>query len=285
MAVFFSCHRSFKAKKTPDNNSTRINKDEEERLKKRKELQQHEYEKNLVLNDVLREALQIAYQNIEKNTFFKKYEIIPDNIPVKVEINLDFHFTETYPHLIIKRWTIGTIYIDIFSKNDNHFKKVLSHEQWLMTYKNDSIRDINGDGLKDFVVNWEGASGCCLKDFSDVYLLRKDKKTFSPYFEFINPTFSPEEKIIRGICYGHPGETEMYKYKWNGEKVDTLEYVSYERYENEKTGRILITTDLPYKNQSKIIKILNYIPDEYETINNYDWFTGDYLKKLNISNN
>ena len=77
----------------------------------------------------------------------------------------------------------------------------------------------------------------------------------------------------------------MYKYKWNGEKVDTLEYVSYERYENEKTGRILITTDLPYKNQSKIIKILNYVPDEYETINDYDWFTGDYLKKINISNN
>ena len=41
-------------------------------------------------------------------------------------------------------------------------------------------------------------------------------KTISNNFEFINPTFSPKEKIIRGVCYGHPSETEMYKYKWNG---------------------------------------------------------------------
>ena len=194
MTVFFSCHRSFKAKKTPDNNSTRINKDEEERIKKRKELRQHEYEKNLVLNDVLREALQIANQNIEKNTFYKKYKIVPANIPVKVEINLDFHFTKTFPHLIIKRWTPGTIYIDIFSKNDNHFKKVISREQWLMTYKNDTIRDINGDGLKDFVVNWEGSSGCCLKDYSDVYFLRKNKKHSRLFLILSIPPFLPAKK-------------------------------------------------------------------------------------------
>ena len=45
----------------------------------------------------------------------------------------------------------------------------------------------------------------------------------------INPTFSPKEKIIRGVGYGHPGETEMYKYKWNGNTIDTMEYVYFER--------------------------------------------------------
>jgi len=80
-----------------------------------------------------------------------------------------------------------------------------------MEYINDTIRDINGDGFNDFVVNWYGSNGCCLKAFSNVYLLRPDKKIFSNNLEFINPTFSPTEKIIRGVCYGYPGETEMYK--------------------------------------------------------------------------
>ena len=49
---------------------------------------------------------------------------------------------------------------------------------------------------------------------TDNMLIHRDNllalNTFSKNFEFINPTFSPKEKIIRGICYGHPGETEMY---------------------------------------------------------------------------
>ena len=124
--------------------------------------------------------------------------------------------------------------IDIYSNNGKKFKKILSHKEWTLTYVNDAIRDINGDGLKDFVVNSYGATGCCLKAFSDIYLLKKDKKEFSKGFEFINPTFSPEEKVIRGVEYGHPGQTEIYKYKWNGEVVDTLEYVYYDTDEEGK---------------------------------------------------
>ena len=131
-----------------------------------------------------------------------------------------------------------------------------------------------GDGLNDFVVNWYGSTGCCLKAFSNVYLLRQDKKAFSENFEFINPTFSPKEKIVRGVCYGHPGETEMYKYKWNGEKVDTLEYVSYERNEKGKTGKVIISTDRPYGEKFKTLKVLNSVPTEYKKIEGYDWFTG-----------
>lgn len=144
-----------------------------------------------------------------------------------------------------------------------------------MTYVNDTIRDINGDGLNDFVVNWYGSSGCCLKAFSNVYLLHSDKKTFSINFEFINPTFSPKEKIIRGVCYGHPSDTEMYKYKWNGEVVDTLEYICYEKDDKgNKTGKIIISTDVPYGKKFKVIKRLNSVPYEYTSIEGYDWFTG-----------
>ena len=118
-----------------------------------------------------------------------------------------------------------------------------------------AIQNINRDLLKDFVVNWYGNTGCCLKAFSNVYLLRTAQKTFSNNFEFINPTFSPKEKIIRGICYGHPGETEMYKYKWNHEKVDTLEYISDEKNEQgAKIGKVIVAADQPHGSNLKILK-------------------------------
>ncbi|WKL47900.1 hypothetical protein Q1W71_23495 [Flavobacterium pectinovorum] len=247
---------------------------EKERLEKRAEIEKQYEIDSLRLEKVLTDALRIAEQNGEKNKFKKTYKVSPD---IEVELDLDNHFTKDYPHLIVRRHgdDIDDFCIDIYSKVNRKFEKVISHRQWAITYTSDTIKDINGDGLKDFVVNWYGASGCCLKAFSDIYLLRKDQKTFSNSFEFINPTFSPKEKIIRGVEYGHTGETEIYKYQWNGEKVDTLEYVYYDtNKEGKKTGKIIISEKRAYSKNKKDIKKLNSIPAEYTKIEGYDWFTG-----------
>lgn len=99
---------------------------------------------------------------------------------------------------------------------------------------------------------------------------------FSGSFEFINPTFSPEEQIIRGVCYGHPGETEMYKYKWNKETVDTVEYIYYEKNDKgKKTGKLIVSNNLPSRHNYKVLKRLSYMPDEYKRIEGYDWFTDN----------
>ncbi|MBE8723488.1 XAC2610-related protein [Flavobacterium hungaricum] len=224
---------------------------------------------SLAFKKVLSDALKIASQNSDKNKFQKKYVL---SSGLEVELNLDHHFTKDFPHLIIHRYGRYGVYIDIYSKEDHKFEKVISHEIETITYRNDTIRDINGDGLKDFVVEWYGAIGCCLKAFSNVYLLRQDKKTFSKNFEFINPTFSQQEKIIRGINYGHAGYTAMYKYQWNGEAVDTLESVAYEmNKEEKKTGKIII---YKYRADNKKKIIVDSIPDEYKNIEGIDWFTG-----------
>ncbi len=279
MMTFFSCGQPNKKKNvaviTNATLQTNLGKNEKERLEQRKKIEEQGNSDSLRLDKILQDALKIANQNFGKDSFIEKYEVSTDSIPVNVEITLDYYFTKANPHLIIRRNDPGAIHIDIYSKCDNRFEKVVSHEQWPMTYVNDTIRDINGDGLNNFVVNWYGANGCCLKAFSNVYLLRQDKKAFSENFEFINPTFSPKEKIVRGVCYGHPGETEMYKYKWNGEKVDTLEYVSYEKNEKGKTGKIIISTDSPYSDKFKKLKVLNSVPTEYKTIEGYNWFTGN----------
>lgn len=242
---------------------------EEDRLKREKRINEELRVDSLAFEKVLTDALEIASENNDKNNFQKKYKTSSD---IEVEMNLDHHFTTDFPHLIIHRYGENDIYIDIYSKVNSKFQKMLSYNIWNLEYQNDTIKDINGDGLNDFVVNGYGSSGCCLKAFSDIYLIRKDKKTFSKEFDFINPTFSPKEKIIRGIEYGHPGHTEMYKYKWNGEAVDTLEYVYFEtNKKEEKTGKIVISK---YKSQNKKKIIVNSIPNEYKNIYGFDWFTG-----------
>jgi hypothetical protein len=67
----------------------------------------------------------------------------------------------------------------------------------------------------------------------------------------------------------------MYKYRWNGELVDTVEYVSYEKDEEGiKTGKIIVSNGIPFSGNYKILKRLNDAPDEYKKIYGYDWFTG-----------
>lgn len=63
------------------------------------------------------------------------------------------------------------------------------------------------------------------------------------------------------------------------ERVDTIEYVSYEKDEQrrEKAGNILISTHSPYDRRNQILKRLKNVPQEYTTIYGYDWFTGDIV--------
>lgn len=278
LSLFLSCNKSEKTKDNSivTNDSTIISKNDNNRLQRRKEMDDYERSDSLRMIEVLSEALIIANKNSNKTNFKDKFEIQSADFGITV-VNIDIgnHFDKISPSLIIRRQTPGLVYIDIFFKKNKKFQKAVSHQQWSLTYVNDTIRDINGDGIKDFAVNWYGATGCCIKRFSNIYLQRPNN-TFSENFEFINPTFSPEEKIIRGVCYGHPGNTEMYKYKWNGEKVDTLEYVYYEKKnEKEKTGKVVISNRHPHESKFKILKKLNSIPNEYKQIEGYDWFVGN----------
>ncbi|WP_281234790.1 XAC2610-related protein [Flavobacterium gelatinilyticum] len=274
LVLLFSCGKSNEKKKDilvqKDSIPKTFVETEKERLKREKKIKEELRIDSLAFEKVLADALKIADQN-DKNKFQKTYKTSSD---IEVKLNLDYHFTKDFPHLIIHRYGENDVHIDIYSKANSKFEKMLSYKIWSLTYQNDTIQDINGDGLKDFVVNWYGNNGCCLKAFSDVYLLKKGEKTFSKEFEFINPTFSSREKVIRGITYGHAGYTGMYKYKWNGEAVDTLEYINYEMdKEEKKTGKIIISKYGAYNKNKKEIKV-DSIPDEYKNIEGFDWFTG-----------
>lgn len=280
--LFWSCNYNRPRKETkssePDSNQRIVNKYESEILANSGESAADETKDSLQLDSILKDALKISESTLGKHKFEIEYDTTTKGyIPVKVKIIFSNMFTSSNQHLMIERETPGFKYFDIYTQDSKGLIKVLSHQQWMITYENDTIWDVNGDGFRDFVVNWYGSSGCCLKAFSNVYLLRNDLKSFSRNFEFINPTFSPTEKIIRGVDYGQPGETDMYKYKWNGEQVDTVEYIYFgQDSSGYHKNKIYVSTKEPRDDNPKTSHRIDKIPIEYAKIFGYNWFMGDW---------
>ena len=229
-------------------------------------------EDSILLSEVLRGAMDSIDVKRMGERDSVRYNIELDSVMVDVEIGSGNYFKGPFSYRLIRLTSPLSVRIYIYAKSGNIWEPILSHTQWEMTYVSDTVMDVNGDRRKDFVIDWYGSTGCCLKGFSIVYLLRDDMKSFSDQFEFINPTFSPKEHIVRGVNYGHAGYTDMYKYKWTGERVDTIEYVSYQ-LDNDlnKTGRVVLRDA-----HDRVIKVLPSVPKEYRKIEGYDWFTGNF---------
>lgn len=230
---------------------------------------------SLRVSNALDAALLVGKAKWSTRAFSREFNLGSESEPaIHVKMRQGRLFSANNIYLIIHRITNQYIYIDIFLKDDTSYRSVLMHRQWKMEYVNDTIWDINGDAKSDFVVNWYGTSGCCLKGYSVVYLFR-NVQDFSRPFEFINPTFSPKESVVRGLEYGHPGETGMYKYKWNRDCLDTLEYVSFEKDKNRmKTGYVIVSSAGTWKKKRATVRRLKSAPTEYKKITGYDWFRG-----------
>ncbi len=232
---------------------------------------------SVVSKIALDKALSFANKRNGDNDFKYAFSESGGDTTFSVKVELDFanHFSSRQKHLIVKRNSADLVNFDIYAFRNGGFEKVASHEESTMTFENDTIRDINGDGLKDFVVNWYGSNGCCLKAYSDVYILKDDALSFYEPINFVNPTFYPEEKLVRGVCYGQPGMTPVYKQKWVGEKVEDVEYVFFELDKKyEKTGRI-VRADNPDVKRATKVEYLKKVPKEYEAIFGFDWFMDD----------
>ena len=253
----------------------KLEKREKERIEKRRKIEEEDRFDSIRLSKVLDKALIIASRNIDLKSFTLEFDSeLDSNFIVTTTMKMDTLFSTKYKYLIIHRNSPSLINIDVYIKRDNKFEKVITHEESNLTYVNDTIQDVNGDGQKYFLVNWYGNNGCCLKNFYIVYLLHADNGTFSQNYEFINPTFSAKEKVIRGVRYGQPGETELYKFKWNGLKVDTVEYIYPDI---RRKGHYLKSDRLPYASKSAKETILKDVPTEYKNIYGYNWFLGKGL--------
>ena len=89
----------------------------------------------------------------------------------------------------------------------------------------------------------------------------------------MNPTFYPRRKLILGVGYGQPGETPLYKFRWKGMKIDTIEYIHLLK---GKKDRYLRTTRDMYLPTAEDGIVLRSVPKEYRSIEDFAWFMGKY---------
>lgn len=193
-----------------------------------------------------------------------------------VTIREGYLFSKHTQHLLVGRDKGGDRLWDIYEKSDTGYVKKAAHQEWIMSYVRDTIEDVNGDGYSDFVVYGYGVSGCCLKAFCDVSIFLPESGRFGEPVFFLNPTFSPVDRAVRGVEYGHPGETSLYKFQWreSGTGVDTMEFISPDQ---EKSGGYVRYPYAPsdQRNAGKEKK-LKYVPQEYVHIFGFDWFMGSF---------
>ena len=237
---------------------------------KRKQFKENERIDSLRLDKVLKETIIVAKNNLKNGSFELEYKTIPDDSSFSITVQLSYGniFSNSHRHLIIRRIVPWGACIDVFLYENYNFKSVIDQfAGWI--YIGDSIRDVNGDNQLDFLVHSYAANGCCKRDAYDVYLFQSLIGIFSSSYEFINATFSPKEGIIRGVEYGFSGEAPLYKYKWNGLQVDTIEYIYHLV---SKMGSFIKTMNETYKPTEKEGVILKSVPIEYHTIESYGWF-------------
>lgn len=258
-----------------ENNSIQAIHSKKELTKKEKQRQIEKEKENRIdslrLDKSLKNALKIAQTAFRKNTFTKQYEFQPDDssYTINIEILIGRLFKDNQKYFLLRRHVSWATYINLYKVKDDQAEKLIEREQDGMTYIRDTIFDANGDGFNDLLVHWYPSSGCCRRNIYNVYLNQPDKGIFTKDYEFINPTFSAKEKIIRGVEYGHPSEVGLYKYEWNGLKVDTIEFIYPDAL---MKGQFIKTKKGAYRPTEKEGVVLKTVPKEYLKIESYEWF-------------
>ncbi len=277
--LLFSCTQTVQKndnKILSDTTSVNINPAPQIKPQTAAKIEANDHLDSLRFDKFLNEALAFANKNSSKSSFKHSFDSAPDDSSFIIKADLQYgHIFDNNKHLLIRRTSSNGTNINIFLLKSNEFIPVCNRMQESLTYIDDTIRDVNGDNQKDFLVHWYPSSGCCKCDVYTVYVYQPEKGTFTANYEFVNPTFSPQEKVIRGVEYGHPGEAGLYKYKWNGLKIDTIEFI----YRDQNNKGFYIKSQKQHIQTGKEAIKLNAVPKEYHSIEkeSYGWFMEDII--------
>ncbi|MCT4639363.1 MAG: hypothetical protein N4A72_16790 [Bacteroidales bacterium] len=221
----------------------------------------------------LRDAYLVAKPKLHKKRFRKSYEISPDSGSyISIDLLAGDIFNDGSKYLLLNRSFEGAdIHTDLFKIDGNKLECIISYKpeyyQDYFDYRY-QIKDVNRDGKKDLIIYWL-YSTCIDRDMCNVYLKIGDSSTFSEKHEFINPTFSFKEGVVR--CYQHYSIDGgmLYKYIWNGLEPDPIEYI-YIDFENK--GQY-IRSDKAFSDYNDVKgERLESLPREYKK--------GEYYKQF-----
>lgn len=219
----------------------------------------------------LQDGVDYALKHTVQNSFKHEFESIPvdSSFSIITQMVYGHLFASDKKHLVVKRMVSWGAICNVLVLDNERLRNVCENEQLGLTFLGDTLRDVNGDGFKDYLVNYYPSSGCCRRNSFDVFLYQPSTGDFTAMYHFINPTFSPKEKIIRGIEYGHPGEVGIYKYSWNNLQVDTVEFIYPDA---ARKGRFFKTKRGAYLPTEKDGVVLHSLPQEYRHIESIEWF-------------
>lgn len=267
--TFCSCDRRAAQSKKNDDPQANIS---EKALAKKKQNGADQDPYSLSQERALEKALSLATQNLDSTSFSKTFKYrTKSTADISTDVVIGQLFSKKQRHVLIRRKSDADVYLNIYTIKGEKLELVLFYEEIRLVYVSDTIQDVNGDQQPDFLINWYGSIGCCLKNFYNVYLFQNTDSKFPEMYEFINPTFSAKEKMVRGVGYGHPGATYLYKFRWDGFKIDTLEYIFPDK---NRAGHYLKSPTTTYDADDVQEIRLKSVPKEYSGIYGYDWFLG-----------
>lgn len=186
-----------------------------------------EEEKNAMRLELIQDSLhhiqliRLGKQIVLRNIHKKHFAYSSDSLSVQT----GHLMSNSIKHIWINTCYGGMSITTVFLYKDLLLIKLFSQENNAFTVIGSTFKDVNGDSLKDFLYHTYSACGCCMRDVYEVYL-QNSLGNFSKGITLMNPAFYPNEKIIRGLDYGHLAP--FYKYKWNGTTIDTIEYIHRE---------------------------------------------------------
>lgn len=233
------------------------------------------------------ELLKKAYSSAqilkhEEDFNFTFYSIPPDG-------SATYHTTVSYNNIFTEHTkddeskllqitiqTYGTKNYYFFKLEKDSFKYVFKYESDDIV-SNDTLMDINGDSYKDLVIHLRSMGGCCRADAVMTFLYLPETGKFTNCTGFMNPTFYPKEGVVRGVEYGHRGETPLYKMKWNGHEWEPVEYIQLD-YSNPK--QFIKTPKEEFRPTKKDGIVLKKLPKEYLTVSGLDVALGKELRRV-----
>jgi len=220
-----------------------------------------------IINIVCSEALTYAGKHLQDGNYHYEFE----RFSVKASMAFGHLFEAGKFHLHVRSSAeAGNVLDNVYLLENNSFKLISTDTIAYLEFTSDSIGDVNGDKLRDYMVVTYSSSGCCLRYVYNVRTYDASTGGFSHLYNFYNPDFFPEEKVVRGVGYGHPGEVELYKFKWNDTVLETIERI-YRDPENNKQF-IRMRGEDGGEPSSRNGEVLKAVPKEYLNIDGYDWF-------------
>jgi len=265
-----ACHAGVQTEQRKDSSATGIVADtsyEDPKGLKNAPADAWEPDTDSLMNVVCSEALSYAAKHLQDGDYHYDFE----RFSINTSMAFGHLFEAGKSHLHIRSSAeTGNVLDNVYLLENNHFKLISTDTIASIEFTSDSIGDVNGDKLKDYMVVSYSSSGCCLRYVYNVHTYDASTGGFNHLYNFYNPDFFPDEKVVRGVGYGHPGEVELYKFKWNDTALEVVERI-YRDPENNKQF-IRMRGEDKGEPSSQNGEVLKAVPKEYRNIDGYEWF-------------